>query len=146
MSHSPTDRQEPALVGLHGTSSPWIPTGLSTRLHWGPYLNPQHQTVSCRQLNRVIDHAIDDLTITVEAGMPLQQVQSLLADHGQWPVDWPWRRTPARWSLVARGMAGGLRQRHLGVRDQIIGIGLLRSDGVEAKAEGRVVKNVAATT
>ena len=148
MSHSPTDRQELiALVReLHGTSSPWIPAGLGTRLHWGPCLNPQHQTVSCRQLNRVIDHAIDDLTITVEAGMPLQQLQSLLADHGQWlPVDWPWGGEPhgTVGGLVARGMAGGLRQRHLGVRDQIIGIGLLRSDGVEAKAGGRVVKNVA---
>jgi hypothetical protein len=28
--------------------------------------------LSCRQLNRVIDHAVDDLTITVEAGLPLQ--------------------------------------------------------------------------
>ena len=45
--------------------------------------------------------------------------------------------------LVARGLAGGLRQRHLGVRDQIIGIGLVRADGVEAHAGGRVVKNVA---
>ena len=45
--------------------------------------------------------------------------------------------------LVARGLAGGLRQQHLGVRDQIIGIGLLRSDGTSAKAGGRVVKNVA---
>ena len=44
---------------------------------------------------------------------------------------------------MARGLAGGLRQRHLGVRDQIIGITLLRSDGVEARAGGRVVKNVA---
>lgn len=45
--------------------------------------------------------------------------------------------------LVARGLSGSLRQRHLGVRDQIIGIGLIRSDGVEAHAGGRVVKNVA---
>lgn len=148
MSHSPIDRNE--LIALvrqfHQTSTPWIPSGLGTRLQWGPRLNPEHPIVSCRGLNRVIDHAIDDLTITVEAGLPLDELQGLLAEHGQWlPIDWPWGGQPngSVGGLVARGMAGGLRQRHLGVRDQIIGIGLLRSDGVEAHAGGRVVKNVA---
>jgi len=38
----------------------------------------------------VIDHAVDDLTITVEAGLPLVDLQRLLAAQGQWlPVDWP---------------------------------------------------------
>jgi glycolate oxidase FAD binding subunit len=40
-------------------------------------------------------------------------------------------------------MAGGLRQRYLGVRDQLIGLALLRADGTAAKAGGKVVKNVA---
>ena len=40
-------------------------------------------------------------------------------------------------------MAGGLRQRYLGVRDQLIGIELVRADGVRARAGGKVVKNVA---
>jgi glycolate oxidase FAD binding subunit len=44
---------------------------------------------------------------------------------------------------VARGLAGGLRQRYLGVRDQIIGLELIRSDGTRARAGGKVVKNVA---
>jgi glycolate oxidase FAD binding subunit len=44
---------------------------------------------------------------------------------------------------VARGLAGGLRQRYLGVRDQLIGIRLLRADGVASRAGGQVVKNVA---
>ena len=93
----------------------------------------------------MIDHAVDDLTITVEAGLPLNTLQELLAEQGQWlPVDWP--RGGCAGSiggLVARGLAGGLRQRHLAIRDQLIGIGLLRSDGIAAKAGGRVVKNVA---
>ena len=89
----------------------------------GPPLGPQHEVLSCRQLNRVIDHAVDDLTITVEAGMPLQDLQDLLAEQGQWlPIDWPRGGAPGSiGGLVARGLAGGLRQRHLGVRDQIIG-------------------------
>ena len=75
----------------------------------------------------------------------MQDLQDLLAEQGQWlPIDWPRAGDPGSiGGLVARGLAGGLRQRHLGVRDQIIGIGLLRADGVEAHAGGRVVKNVA---
>jgi glycolate oxidase FAD binding subunit len=45
--------------------------------------------------------------------------------------------------LLARGLAGGLRQRYMGVRDQLIGLSLLRADGTAAKAGGKVVKNVA---
>ena len=147
MSYSPTSRSD--LINLvrqwHQDALPWSPSGLGTRLDWGPPLDPSHAVLSCRNLDRVIDHAVDDLTITVEAGLPLQELQTLLAAQGQWlPVDWP--KAGAEGSiggLVARGLSGGLRQRHLGVRDQIIGIGLLRSDGVEARAGGRVVKNVA---
>ena len=147
MPPSPATRKE--LIALvrqwHDAASPWIPSGLGTRLDWGPPLDARHPVLSCRGLNRVIDHAVDDLTITVQAGCPLTDLQAVLAERGQWlPLDQP--RGEAQGSiggLVARGLAGGLRQRHLGVRDQIIGITLLRSDGVEARAGGRVVKNVA---
>ena len=147
MSHSPADRS--ALIELvrqwHQDATPWIPSGLGQHLGWGPRLDPGHAVLSCRHLDRVIDHAVDDLTLPVEAGMPLDRLQALLAEQGQWlPVDLPRDGNAGSiGGLVARGLAGGLRQRHLGVRDQIIGIGLLRADGVEARAGGRVVKNVA---
>jgi glycolate oxidase FAD binding subunit len=77
-------------------------------------------------------------------------VQQSLAKHRQWlAVDPPWGSglngtgSGSIGGLVARGLSGGYRHRHLGVRDQLIGLSLLRSDGVEAKAGGRVVKNVA---
>ncbi len=147
MNHSPTDRS--ALIELvrqwHQDAIPWIPSGLGEHLEWGPRLDPTHGVLSCRHLDRVIDHAVDDLTLSVEAGMPLDRLQALLAKQGQWlPVDLPRDGNAGSvGGMVARGLAGGLRQRHLGVRDQIIGIGLLRADGVEARAGGRVVKNVA---
>ena len=147
MSHSPSSLSE--LTELvrqwHQSATPWIPSGQGHHLTWGPPLNPNHPILSCRLLNQVIDHAVDDLTITVQAGLDFNTLQELLAEKGQWlPIDPPRDGRPSSiGGLVARGLAGGLRQRHLGVRDQIIGIGLLRSDGVQAKAGGRVVKNVA---
>ena len=135
---------------FHDSGTPWIPSGLGSRLWWGPPLQSA-AVLSVRHCRGVIDHAADDLTITVQAGIPVAELQAVLAEHNQWlPIDWPWGTTPEEASscgslggLVARGLAGGLRHRHLGVRDQIIGIGLLRSDGIEAHAGGRVVKNVA---
>ncbi len=135
---------------LHAGGTPWIPSGLGSRLQWGAALSPA-TVISMRQCRQVIDHAFDDLTITVQAGLPLSELQTVLAERNQWfPVDWPWGTESSQpasagtvGGLVARGLAGSLRQRHLGVRDQIIGIGLIRSDGVEAHAGGRVVKNVA---
>ncbi|WP_256359470.1 FAD-binding oxidoreductase [Synechococcus sp. UW140] len=134
---------------LHATSSPWIPSGLGTRMHWGAALQPS-PLISLRQCNTVLEHAVDDLTISVQAGLSLTDLQAALAEQNQWlPIDWPWgshhqaKTAGTVGGLVARGLTGGLRHRHLGVRDQIIGIGLIRSDGLEAHAGGRVVKNVA---
>jgi glycolate oxidase FAD binding subunit len=82
--------------------------------------------------------------------MPLQTLQQELGAAGQWlAIDWPWGSGPDGsgsgrvGGLVARGMAGGLRQRYLGVRDQLVGLSLLRADGTAATAGGKVVKNVA---
>ncbi len=137
---------------MHADGTPWVPSGLGSRLHWGsPLAADAGPLVSMRHLSRIVDHAVDDLTITVDAGMPLADLQTALSDHQQWlPLNWPWGSSMASslsagtiGGLVARGLSGGLRQRHLGVRDQIIGISLIRSDGVSARAGGRVVKNVA---
>ncbi|MFM7675525.1 MAG: FAD-binding oxidoreductase [Synechococcus sp.] len=130
---------------LHRAGTPWLPAGQGSRLHWGPPVEAGSTVLSCRRLDRVLEHNPEDFTITVQAGTPLLAVQEALAPHRQWlAVDAPWG--PGEGSiggLVARGLAGGYRQRYLGVRDQLIGIGLLRTDGVAARAGGRVVKNVA---
>ncbi len=140
---------------LHRRAAPWLPAGQGSRLHWGPPVQPgpgeeRPTVVSTARLNRILEHAAGDFTVTVEAGLPLQHLQRALAEQRQWlALDWPWGSgadgtgAGTVGGLVARGMAGGLRQRHLGVRDQVIGIGLLRADGTAARAGGRVVKNVA---
>jgi len=140
---------------LHRQAAPWLPAGQATRLRWGPPVQPGvgqelPTVVSTSRLNRILEHAAGDFTVTVEAGLPLQHLQEALMEQRQWlALDWPWgsgadgEGAGTVGGLVARGMAGGLRQRHLGVRDQLIGIGLLRTDGTAARAGGRVVKNVA---
>lgn len=144
----PTRDELPELVRhWHRECTPWLPAGLASRLAWGPPLQAPCERLSIDQLNRILEHNPGDFTITVEAGAPLLEVQRVLAGHGQWlAVDPPWGSAGGGGSLgglVARGLAGGYRQRYLGLRDQLIGIGLVRADGTAARAGGRVVKNVA---
>lgn len=141
---------EPLVRDLHRQATPWLPAGQGTRLHWGAPVAAGTTVVSCRQLDRLLEHAVGDFTVTVEAGMPLRDLQAALAEQGQWlALDWPWgsgadgQGSGSIGGLVARGMAAGLRQRYLGVRDQVIGLALLRADGTAARAGGKVVKNVA---
>jgi len=156
----PVLRPEPGMLqelvkGLHRQAAPWLASGLGTRLDWtSPVLpapgNAETLVISTCKLNQVVEHRAGDFTVTVQAGHPLVELQARLAEAEQWlPVDWPWgsgrdgEMSGSVGGLVARGLAGGLRQRHLGVRDQVIGIKVMRADGTIAKAGGQVVKNVA---
>ena len=151
---------------LHRQGTPWLPAGLASRLDWGAPVAPPCTVVSCGALSGIREHSPGDFTVTVGAGTPLDELQETLAPHRQWlALDPPFETgcsavfgagpsQPAAQGqsqqgqgsiggLVARGLAGGYRERYLGVRDQLIGLRLLRADGVEAMAGGKVVKNVA---
>jgi glycolate oxidase FAD binding subunit len=153
---NPSRDELPELIRhLHQQASPWLPSGLGSRLDWGAPVVQPCPILSVAKLARVLEHNPGDFTITLEAGTPLLEVQRVLATHGQWlAVDLPWGTHPqadpngprgggSMGGLVARGQAGGYRQRYLGLRDQLIGVALLRPDGTAARAGGRVVKNVA---
>jgi glycolate oxidase FAD binding subunit len=132
-----------------------LPAGSGSRLAWGPAVQAgpgqsEPLVLSTARLNRILNYSPEDFTVTVQAGTPLVVLQQELAHHRQWlALDWPWgsgpdgRASGSVGGLVARGLAGGARQRYLGVRDQLIGIGLMRADGTAARAGGQVVKNVA---
>ena len=127
------DALEPLVRELHRQATPWLPAGPGTRLSWGAPVAADPPVVSCHMLDRLLEHAVGDFTVTVEAGMPLRDLQAALAAQGQWlALDWPWgsgadgQDSGSIGGLGARGMAAGLRQRYLGVRDQVIGLALLR--------------------
>jgi len=140
---------------LHRQATPWLPSGLGSRLQWSDPVQPapgesEPLVVSTRRLDQLLEHRRGDFTVTVQAGLPLAQLQAALAEANQWlALDWPWgsgaqgQGSGSVGGLVARGLAGGLRQRHLGVRDQVVGLSLMRTDGTVARAGGQVVKNVA---
>ncbi len=129
---------------LHSQASPWVPSGLGNHLHWGPQPQIQSSVLSLRRHNQLLEHATGDFTVTVEAGMALSELQAVLAERGQWlPIDPPLTGPSSIGGVVARGISGPLRHKAMGLKDQVIGISLLRSDGTTAHAGGQVVKNVA---
>ena len=147
---TPVVKPEPGELGelvrdLCSARRHWMPSGLGNHLHWGPSVSVETTTLSMARCNRLLEHAVSDFTVTVEAGLPLQVLQQELGRTGQWlAVDPPpGEGDSSIGGLVARGISGGLQHRYPGIRDQLIGLSLWRADGVAAKAGGRVVKNVA---
>ena len=100
--------------------------------------------VSTQKLDRLIAHAVGDLTVTVEAGMKFAKLQEILATAGQFlPLDPAYPDRASIGGIIATADTGSLRHRYGGVRDLLLGITFVRADGKIAKAGGRVVKNVA---
>jgi glycolate oxidase FAD binding subunit len=128
----------------HRDKSPLIVAGNSSKLDWGGIVSGAKSIVSTQKLDRLIAHAVGDLTVTVEAGMKFAKLQETLATAGQFlPLDpaYPDRATIG--GIIATADTGSLRHRYGGVRDLLLGISFVRADGKIAKAGGRVVKNVA---
>jgi glycolate oxidase FAD binding subunit len=120
------------------------PRGGGTKADWG--LNPQsiELMVSTARFSRILEHAPGDMTVTVESGVTISQLQNALLQHRQrLALDplWPDRATVA--GVIATNDTGALRIRYGGVRDLIIGLTVVLPDGVTAMSGGKVVKNVA---
>jgi glycolate oxidase FAD binding subunit len=123
---------------------PIVIRGAGTKIAWGRPPERVGAVLSMRRLDRVLDHRPGDLTVTVEAGATLHQLNTSLAAHGQWlPVDAPFAARATIGGLLATNDSGPLRHRFGTPRDLLIGIRLATADGRLASAGGRVVKNVA---
>ncbi|WP_009632700.1 FAD-binding oxidoreductase [Synechocystis sp. PCC 7509] len=115
-----------------------------SKLGWGGLVQNADIVVSTEGLNQIIEHAIGDLTVTVEAGTKFADLQAVLAKSGQFlPLDPTSPESATIGGIIATADTGSLRQRYGGVRDLLLGITFVRADGQIATAGGQVVKNVA---
>ncbi len=120
------------------------PRGGGTKTDWG---NPGARAdivLSTASLNRVIEHAWADMTVTVEAGCTVANLQNTLAQHGQrLAIDPLWPDQATIGGILATNDSGALRIRYGSLRDLIIGMTVALPDGTLAMSGGKVVKNVA---
>ena len=120
--------------------------GAGTKLGWGRTTDEPDVDLDLSGLDRVLEHNEGDLTAVLEAGVPLGRAQAQFAEAGQMlALDPPLGAGEAATAggVFSTGDSGPLRHRYGGGRDVIIGIGVAMSDGMRARAGGKVIKNVA---
>lgn len=121
-----------------------MPCGSGSKLTWGGRVAGTRLAIGTLELDRIVDHAVGDLTVTVEAGVKLADLQNTLERKGQFlPIDPAYPESATIGGIVACADTGSWRQRYGGVRDLVLGLSFVRSDGETASSGGRVVKNVA---
>ncbi len=99
--------------------------------------------LSTARMNEIIEHVPGDQVVRVQAGIKLQDLQNRLAGTDQMLGIDPPERGATIGGVVAANSTGPRRYRYGTIRDLIIGITVVLSDGKVAKAGGKVVKNVA---
>jgi glycolate oxidase FAD binding subunit len=119
-----------------------VPRGAGLGLGWGLAPTRCDLVVDLRQMDQVIEHAAGDLVARVQAGTTIGHLAAVLARAGQQlALDAPPGATVG--GVVATGTAGPRRFRYGAARDLLIGLTVVRADGVVAHSGGKVVKNVA---
>jgi glycolate oxidase FAD binding subunit len=130
------------MAGCGAAGHPLMVRGSGSKAGWGRPVPPPEVTVETAGLTGVVEYNPGDLTVVVRAGTPLADLQAVLAEQGQMlALDPPGTATLG--GMVATGDSGPFRHRYGGVRDLILGITVVLSDGTVARAGGKVIKNVA---
>lgn len=115
--------------------------GAGTKLDWGLPPRRLDLIIDTRRLSGVVEHAAGDLIAVVRAGTTLEELAAKL-DPQQFAVDIPVPGATVG-GTVAVNTSGPRRMLYGTVRDLLIGVTVVRPDGVVARSGGKVVKNVA---
>jgi glycolate oxidase FAD binding subunit len=135
------------LAAAAGLGLAVVARGSGSRQHWGSPPTRCDLVVDTRRLDHVIEHAAGDLVVQVQAGVALDDLAAVLATAGQQlaldPSPSGANGTGTVGGVLATNSTGPLRFRFGAPRDLLIGITVVRPDGVVARSGGKVVKNVA---
>jgi glycolate oxidase FAD binding subunit len=121
------------------------PRGGGTKLGWTP-AGDGAADFDARRLDRILEHNEGDFTAVLEAGVPLVEAQAAFGASGQMlAIDPPLGDGDAATigGVMATNDSGPLRHRFGGMRDLVVGVTVVLSDGTIATSGGKVIKNVA---
>jgi glycolate oxidase FAD binding subunit len=120
------------------------PVGGGTMLDYGRPPTKPGVAVATTALDRVIDFPARDMTITVQAGITIARLREVTRAEGlQLPIDVPEPERSTLGGAIACNVSGPRRYGYGTFRDYVLGLTVVTDRGEEAKAGGRVVKNVA---
>jgi glycolate oxidase FAD binding subunit len=120
-----------------------IPCGARTKLRLGPPPTRYDIALDMTALNKIPHYDPADLTLSVEAGVPIAKLNATLVEHHQFlPLLVPWYSLTTIGGTIASGVDSPLRQFYGTARDFLIGAEFIDGTGKLCKSGGRVVKNV----
>jgi glycolate oxidase FAD binding subunit len=129
---------------IAGAKRPLVPAGGRTALNYGRAVSDDALFLSTTRLAQVIDYPARDMTITVEAGIRIEELAERLHKEGQQlPIDVPQQNRATLGGAIACNVSGSRRYGYGTFRDYVIGISAVDGLGRLFSAGGRVVKNVA---
>jgi glycolate oxidase FAD binding subunit len=120
-----------------------VPRGRGTKLSWGLPPTSADVVLDVSGMDQVLDHQAGDLIVETQAGTRLSELQAVVGKEGQRLVLDETVPGASIGGTLATNASGPQRVLVGTARDLLIGVTVVRADGVVAKAGGRVVKNVA---
>ncbi len=106
--------------------------------------SPRVEAVDLSEFRRVLAHHPEDMTVTVQAGLPWADLGAALGEHDQWlPIDPPLAHLWTVRDVLDHGITGPRRCGHGLVRDHVLGLRVILANGEVIRTGGKVVKNVA---
>ena len=92
----------------------------------------------------ILEYHPEDMTVTVEAGLLLSDLQAQLKQSGQWlPIDPPFPERTSIAELIGQNLSGPRRYAFGTIREHLLGLTAHLADARIIKSGGKVVKNVA---
>jgi glycolate oxidase FAD binding subunit len=119
------------------------PRGSGSHLHLGQPPSRADVVMSLQRLHQQVAYEPADMTTTVQAGLPLVDLQATCGAQGQFlALDPPATAASTIGGIVAANMSGPRRLLYGSARDLLLGMTVIGADGKRTRAGGRVVKNV----
>jgi glycolate oxidase FAD binding subunit len=141
----PADAAACAALMEHAAHQHWhvVPWGGGTRQLIGAPPRQVDVVINTTNMNRILQHEPDDLTISVEAGITAGELRRYLAQSGQMiPIDPALPERTTIGGMIATAADGPRRAQYGILRDMMIGISVVEPHGQASRAGGMVVKNV----
>lgn len=120
-----------------------LPVGLGSKLSWAPAPGPADFVLSTWAYAGVESYEPGDGTLTARAGTTWAELSARVAVGGHaLSPDVPRPKGSTLGGVIAAGQSGADRLRHGALREHVLGLTYLLSDGTLGRCGGRLVKNV----